>query len=141
MAAALPSHFPRAKLSRGATKQLVGVNAQQHLIESGAYRRELWLGQHRAIPDELFAMMLASDPPSSPLAPMMRDVDAALLSAKGFPLADRSEVPLGKGRSSVVERTVTGIAARQVPESMLAVPRDYRDVTPKPPSANRRSAS
>lgn len=138
MAAAIPAHFPRAKLTRGTTKPLLGVNAQQHLIEAGAYNRELWLAEHRAIPDNLFTLMLASDAPSSPLAPMMRDVDAVLLQAKGFPLADRSEVPLGKG-TSVVERTVTGIASRQVPEAMLQIPRDYRDVTPKPASTKTKT--
>lgn len=134
LAAAIPSHFPRAKLTRGATKPLLGINARAHVIEAGAYRRELWIAEHRAIPDDLFTMMLASDTPSSPLAPMMRDADAELLRAKGFPLLDRSEVPLGKGKS-VVERAVTGIASRQVPEAMLAIPRDYRDVTPKPAPA------
>jgi hypothetical protein len=140
MAAALPAHFPRAKLTRGTTKPLLGVNAQQHVIQAGAYRRELWLAEHRAIPDDLFTLMLASDAPSSPLAPMMRDVDAALLTAKGFPLADRSEVPPGKG-ASIVERTVTGIASRQVPEAMLQIPRGYRDVTPKPASAKTKAAA
>jgi hypothetical protein len=66
MAAAIPAHYPRARLTRGATKQLLGVNAQQHVIEAGAYRRELWLARHRAIPDDLFTLMLASDAPSSP---------------------------------------------------------------------------
>lgn len=133
LAAALPDYFPRAKLTRGETKAILGVNARQHVITSGAYKRELWIGQHRAIPENLFAMMLAAAAPATPLAPMMRDVDAELLRAKGFPLLDRSEVPLEK-TSSVVERAVTGIASRQVPEAMLSAPRGYRDLTPKPGS-------
>lgn len=139
MAAALPAHFRHAKLARGSTKQLLGRNAQQHVIELGAYRRELWIATHPAIPDDLFAMMLASDAPSSPLAPMMRGVDEELLRAKGFPLADRAEVPLGNG-TNVVERTVTNIATRQVPVAMLSVPSGYRDVTPKPPPTKTKAA-
>ena len=139
MAAALPAHFAHAKLSRGSSKQLLGRNAQQHVIEAGAYRRELWIATHPAIPDDLFAMMLASDAPSSPLAPMMRSVDEQLLRAKGFPLLDRAEVPLANA-ANVVERTVTSIATRQVPVTMLSVPRGYRDVTPKPAAAKTTAA-
>lgn len=131
MAAAIPAHFPHAKLTRGGSKTILGVNAQQQTIEAGAYRRELWIGEHPAIPDDLFAMMVASDAPSSPLAPMMRVVDEELLRAKGFPLVDRSELPLGNA-AHVVERTVLSVVSRPVPQSLFAIPKDYKDVTPKP---------
>lgn len=139
LAAALPAHFPAARLSRGPARQLLGVHTEQHLVEVGAYKRELWLGRHPAVPDDLFGMMVASDNPASPLAPMMRAADQELLRVKGFPLADRIEVPIGE-RSHVVERTVVSIASRQVPETMFALPRDYRDVTPKPAPAKRKAA-
>jgi len=135
LAAALPPHYPRAKLARTKErKTLLGANTEQVVIESGAYRRELWLGEHPQIPRGLFAMMHASDTPASPLAPMMRAVDEALLRERGFPLSDRTEVPLGNGKL-VVERTVTGIVQREVPETLLALPRDYKDITPKPKPA------
>lgn len=135
LAAALPAHYPRAKLVRTSErKTFLGANAQQVVIQSGAYRRELWLGEHPQIPRGLFAMMHASDTPSSPLAPMMRAVDEVLVRERGFPLSDRTEVPLGNGKL-VVERTVTGIVQKEVPESLLALPKDYRDVTPKPKPA------
>lgn len=138
LAAAVPSHYPRAKLRHGSRKTIHGVNAQQTVIEVGAYRRELWIGDHPSIPDGLFAMMLASDPPASPLAPIMQRVDEELLRARGFPLADKAELPFGKGKS-VIDRAVIGIAARQVPEAMLTIPRDYRDLTPKPAPLNAKS--
>lgn len=135
LAASLPPHYPRATIKRGGTKPLLGVNATQHTIQVGAYRRELWLAQHRAVPDELFAMMHASDEPSSRrIMPMVRAVEEELLRAKGFPLADRTDLAYGK-KTMVVERTVTGIGSRQVPQAMLSVPDGYRDVTPKPPAA------
>lgn len=128
----LPAHFPRAKFARTEERRpLHGVTAEQALIESGAYRRELWLAEHPSIPRGLFAMMHASEPPSSPLAPMARDVDEALIATRGFPLADRTTVPLGK-ETLIVERTVTSIAQQQVAESLLALPKGYRDLTPKP---------
>lgn len=138
LAAAIPSHYPRAKLTHGPRKPLLGVSAQQAVIEVGAFRRELWIAQHPLIPDGLFAMMLASDAPASPLAPIMRRVDEELLRMRGFPFADRAEVPFGKSKS-VVDRAVAGITRRQVPEAMLTIPRDYRDITPKPAAAKAKA--
>ena len=132
--AALPAHFRPALIARGGQeKPLLGVTARQLVIGSGGYRRELWMAEHPAIPRGLFAMMHASDNPSSPLAPMMRAVDQALFAERGFPLADRTEVPVANGKL-VIERTVTGIAQREVPQSLFAIPKDYEDVTPKPAS-------
>lgn len=138
LAAAVPSHYPRARLTHGERKAILGVNAQQAVVELGAYRRELWIAEHPQIPAGLFAMMLASDAPASPLAPIMQRVDEELLRVRGFPLADKAELPFGKGKS-VVDRSVAGIAPRQVPEAMLAIPRDYRDLTPKPAPAKAAS--
>ena len=128
-AAALPAHYPHAKLTRTTDrKTLQGVSAEKLTIASGGYARELWIGEHPSIPRDLFVMMVASETPSSPLAPMMKDVDRELASVRGFPLLDRTTVPVGKGEL-VVERAVVGISQREVPESMLTVPRGYRDGT------------
>lgn len=126
-AATISPQYPRARLVRtDETKALQGATARKAVIESGQYRRELWLAEHPAIPRGLFAMMHLSDTPSSPLAPMMGAVDQALAGERGFPLADRATVN-GK---VLVESTVTAIAQREVPESVLALPKGYKDVTP-----------
>lgn len=126
----LPPHYPRARLTRPGTKKaLQGATAELMVIETGAYKRELWLGEHPAIPRGLFAMMHASEPATLPLAPMMRDVDEVLIGTRGFPLAERTEVPTGKSKL-VIDRSVTGIAAKDVPQTLLAVPKGYRDLTP-----------
>ena len=131
-ATALPAHFRPVLIARGGQeKPLHGVTARQAVIASGGYRRELWMAEHPSIPRGLFAMMHASDNASSPLAPMMRDVDQALFAERGFPLVDRTEVPVGNTKL-VVERAVTGFAQRDVPESLLKLPKDYKDLTPKP---------
>jgi len=132
LAAALPPHFPRATFANNGTrKSLLGLNAQQSVVKVGAYERELWIADHPAIPDGLFAMMHASDESSSPLAPMMRSADEALLRVKGFPLLDHAELPYGNGKT-VIERAVTAIAQREVPEALVKPPRGYEDLTPKP---------
>ena len=127
----LPPHYPRVRLLRPGTKRPIqGVTAELLVIECGAYKRQLWLAEHPAIPRGLFAMMAASDPPTLPLAPMMRAVDEALIATRGFPLADHAEVPVSKDKL-IVDRTVAGIATKDVPETLLAIPKGFRDVTPK----------
>lgn len=128
-AAALPPHYAPAVFARTKERrELQGVRAEQVTIVSGGYKRELWLAEHPAIPADLFAMMHASETPSSPLAPMMRDVDRELVAVRGFPLLDRTTVPVGKGEL-VVERAVVAISQRDVPESMVAIPKGYEDRT------------
>ncbi len=71
-------------------------------------------------------MMYASDPPTAPLAAMMRNVDTALIAESGFPL----EEPRRSGRGQekvVIEHTVLSIAPGDVPEALLAIPKGYRD--------------
>lgn len=132
LATTLPTHYPRAKVTRtNQRQQLHHVSAEQTVITSGDYKRELWLADHPQIPRGLFAMMVASDTPTSPLAPMMRSVDEVLTSERGFPFLDRTEVPFG-GEKMVVERTVTSIAQRDVPQSLFELPKGYKDLTPKP---------
>lgn len=138
-AAVLPAYYPRVKLvATGERKPLQNASAERNVIESGRYKRELWLAEHPAIPPGLFAMMHASESISSPLAPIMRAADEALLNAKGFPLVDHTEVPFGDAKM-VVDRSVVSIAQQQVPETALALPKGYKDLTPKPaPGAKKK---
>ena len=106
-------------------RTLLGVAADRVVIEAGAYRRELWIARHPAIPDALFAMMHLTETPTSPLAGMMRDVDDQLASLKGFPLLDRTEVPIGDGKT-VITRAVMSVTERDVPEATFQVPAGYR---------------
>jgi hypothetical protein len=127
----LPPHYPNTSFLRGdESKPILGVNARRSVIASGDYRRELWLADHPQVPRALFAMMAASEMPSSPLAPMMRKVDEALAAIEGFPLIDHSEVPFGK-KKFVVDRVVTNITQGNVPQSAITLPAGYRDLSAK----------
>jgi hypothetical protein len=127
----LPAHYPSARFVPGSeTKTLLGVTAHLFVIESGAYRRELWLAQHPSIPRGLFAMMRVAEPPSSPLAPMMRKVDDALAEVDDFPLLDHAEVTYGE-KKSIVDRAVVSVQQRDVPQTEIVIPTGYRDVSPK----------
>jgi hypothetical protein len=125
---AIAEAYPRARLMRtNQTKPLHGATAHAAVIESGQYRRELWLAEHPSIPRGLFAMMHASEKQSSPLAPMMNAVDEALAAERGFPLLERATL----NDKVLIQREVTAIAQREVPQTMLALPKGYKDVTPK----------
>jgi len=138
LAGALPPHYPQLRLQATATKKpLHGTTATRNVIELNGYRRELWMAEHPAIPEGLFGMMQASERPSSPLAPMTRAVDEALMAARGFPLVDRSEITYGN-QKMVVERSVVSIEKRNVPEAAVKLPRGYEDVTPKPVAAKKK---
>jgi hypothetical protein len=133
----LPGHYPRASIRKsGESRTILGLTAEQMLIDVGGYRREVWVAESRAIPDGLFAMIQASDGVSSPLAPMMRAVDDMFTRTQGFPLLDRAEMPYGNSKL-VIEHAVVGIAEKNVPEAMLTLPRNYRDVTPVTKPAER----
>jgi len=128
----LPPHYPVAEFRRGdATRTILGVTAKEAVIESGDYKRRLWVAEHPSIPPSLFATMHASETVSSPLAPMMRAVDEALIDLSGFPLLDQAELPYGKEKL-VIERAVVNITQRDVPEASLMVPKGYRDVSTSP---------
>ena len=122
LAEELPGHYPRAHVKK---------DGKELRIDVGNYRRDLKFAEQRAIPDDLFAMMQASDSPSSPLAPMMRAAHEELTRVRGFPERDHSELPIGD-KKLVIDRAVAGIAERNVPQVLLRVPPGYRDVTPKP---------
>lgn len=129
---ALPAHYPRVRvLEPGTTRQLLGVQTELHTIETGVYKRELWIGEHPSIPRGLFAMMHASDPPTLPLAPIMRAVDEVLMATRGFPLLDRATVPVAKDEL-VVERVVLSVTTKDVPQALFEIPRGYSSSTAMP---------
>ena len=132
LAQPLPVPLPPAALvATGAKRMLLGVEAAEYLIRLGGYERHLWIARHPALPSDLFAMMEASSPRSSPLAGISRDVDEALMSVQGFPLLDHAELAFGN-KKMVVERSVTKIEVKDVPASWLET---------KVPAASPRPAS
>lgn len=136
---------PRAEfVTTDVQRPIAGVSATKSEIRLGNYRRELWLAEHPSIPPQLFAMMHASDPPSTRLAAIVAAVDEALLNLRGFPLAEHAEMPYDNEKM-IVDRTVVSIQKKNVPAALLEIPRGYEDVTPPPqvtaPGANRRRAS
>jgi hypothetical protein len=110
---------------------LQGVPSTKSIVRAGNYTRELWIGKHPQIPPSLFAMMTASETPTSPLAPMMRAAEEKLVTVEGYPMLDRAELPYAN-KTMVVERSVVSVAQKEVQESALALPKDYKDLTPKP---------
>jgi hypothetical protein len=123
----------------GGERSIAGVATKQSLIRLGRYQRELWLGTHPRIPSNIFAMMVAANHPESHVAPVVRDLDEALLAIRGFPFEDKAELPYGKEGKIVVERVVQSVEQRDVPRSLLVIPDSYKEITI--PAARRRRAS
>jgi hypothetical protein len=118
--------LPRAQWSATDEKRNVqGVEAMQSLVKMGAYQRQLWIAKHPLIPEELFAMMRASDPAPSPIAGVATAVDDALLAVRGFPMIDRGELPFGN-KKLVVDHEVVKIEQKDVPASWFVVPAGYQ---------------
>lgn len=135
----LDANIPRATIApTGKSQSLLGLQAAQTVIRLRGYERELWIAQHPQIPAQLFAVMHVSSPPSSPFAPVTRDVDARLAAVRGFPLLDRSKLAYGD-KKMVVERTVVSVAQQDVPRATFDVPAGYKDMTPRPVAAKKKA--
>jgi hypothetical protein len=105
----------------GSKREILGVEAAQYLIRMGGYQRELWIGAPPQIPPNLFGM-----------------IDSEFAKLPGFPLLDHAELPYGKTKM-ILDRTVLKIEQRNVPQSSLDIPPDYKEVTA--PGARRPPAS
>lgn len=135
----IDEHTPRVELTpTGEQRVIQGVQTTRSTIRTGAYQRELWVGLHPSLPANLYAVLHATDVVTSPLAPMMRAVDDAILNMRGFPLLDHAELPYGK-TVMVSDRAVVKIESREVAKSLLDIPRNYKDVTAR--GASRRPVS
>ncbi|MBV9494009.1 MAG: hypothetical protein JOZ54_07165 [Acidobacteria bacterium] len=132
LAKPLPSEIPHATFTVTENrKPLQGVEAKQSLVKAGGYTRELWIGQHPAIPRGLYAAMRAAQQPSSTIEPMTRAVEEALLGVDGFPLAEHAELPFGNAKMTV-DREVVSVGTRDVPSALLEVPGGYKQLTNQP---------
>jgi hypothetical protein len=124
-----PDSAPRAEwIATSATRVIRGIAATQTIIRVGGYQRELWMAKYPSIPPNLFAIMMATQPPASSFAPMMKEVEAGVLQLRGFPMVDHAELAYGNSRL-VVDRTVLKIEQKDVPQSRLMVPGNYRRIT------------
>lgn len=99
--AAPAAHSDSIEQSRE-TKPLQGVNATLWTSKKGGYVHQLWIGNHPAIPPQLFSMMSG-------------------VKAQGFPLAEHAELPY-VNKKLVVDKTVTKIESKNVPASLFTIP-------------------
>jgi hypothetical protein len=100
------------------------------LVRLGGYQRDLWVANHPALPPRLYTLMYLSQPATSPFAPIMKEVDDALLNLRGFALADRAELAYGRSKM-IADTIVVKIEQRDIPESFLNVSSKYQAITPQ----------
>jgi hypothetical protein len=128
--------YPAAQFEHtGEAQTILATETRQAIVRMGNYEREIWFGNHPRIPANLFALMLASESRPTTFGQVAKELDEGLLAVRGFPLLDHAELPYGK-EMMVVDRNVLRIEQREVPASLLEVPRGYGEV--KVPAASRR---
>jgi hypothetical protein len=120
LAAAIPAYIPREQ---------VAASGGKIVIRSGGYTRTLSVAEHPLIPPQLFSWMVASDPSSSPYAPMMKAADEALLNVRGFPMSDHAEMAVD-GKKLAVDRNVVKVEQKNVDANWLSVPRGFSESRP-----------
>lgn len=125
-----------AAVRTGDRQVMQGVQATRVALRAGSYARDLWIGTHPLIPEQLFGLLEASKPDDSAFAAITRTADESLFSAKGYPLLDVSTLTWGDQKLAV-EHRVMKVEQKDVPEAWLKVPDGYRDVTPKPASEKK----
>jgi hypothetical protein len=134
----LPESIPVAEFENTPhQQQFDSFHALLSTARLGGYQRSLWMSTDVPVPEQLFSLIAASDTLSTPYAPAMAQVVEGMLKLKGFPVIDRSDVTYGD-QTHVVEKRLLRVEERMVPASWLQVPADYKDLTPKPTSPDRR---
>jgi hypothetical protein len=136
---ALPGQLPRARVeSSQETRTIAGVPGQRHSILLGAYRRDLWLSREPVVDPMFFTILSATEPIEAEFAGIMRDAYPRLAALRGFPLLDRSELPVG-AELVIAERIVEKIEQTSIPAVWLQIPEGYEDKTPTAPAGNRQN--
>jgi hypothetical protein len=139
----LPPWVPPARFEPlRRTRSFGGFPAAGYRVTMGGYERELWLSYRSIIAPEFLELYLASEPLSEPYGAAMREVFDELLLLQGFPVHERSAMPVGE-KAMVIERTLLRVVDREVPAIWFEIPGGFRNLTPPPttPSAGRPAAS
>jgi hypothetical protein len=128
LAQPLPDGIDRATIENtGVVRNIGHWPARQYHIRLGAYHRELWLSASPILGESFLTLLTASDPLGEKLPGVMRDVQMELMQSSGVPVADRAEMPLGKG-TLVIDRQLQSVEQRPVPTAWLTIPSSYRDL-------------
>ena len=137
----MTSNVPQAALKRtGKTAEYGGVRTEEYLIQLGGYRRSLAIGSISGVPANLFPLFVASESMEDERAGVMAGVFPQLLSFKGFPVHDRSELPYGKGML-IIDKRLLSVTDEEVPAAWFEIPKEFEQTGVKAPAAGRPGAS
>lgn len=138
---ATPSLVPRVVLARGgAGETILGYETTEYAVEMGNYRRELLVSTRPLIDERFFALAILSEPLGGPHRAPAASLHRSLAGLTGYPVVDRTTFSFGNRRWQS-ERRLEKIEKKRVPQSLLEIPSNYRDVTPKAPAAGRPGAA
>ena len=134
----LPEFVPAAEFFETDVERTFGeYPARLYAVRMGGYQRNVWMSTALEVPPQLFPLIIASEPLTTPYSPAMEDVFEGLLKLKGFPVIDRSDM-VYRGEPRVIEKKLERVEERDLPASWFQLPQDYADLTPKAPAQPRR---
>jgi hypothetical protein len=134
----LPEFVPAAEFFETDLERTFGsYPARLYAVRMGGYQRNVWMSTALDVPAQLFPLIIASEPLTTPYSPAMEDAFEGLLKLRGFPVIDRSDM-VYRGEPRVIEKKLERVEQRNVPLSWFQIPASYTDLTPKAPMPPRR---
>lgn len=132
--------LPPVSLQRTGRTQTIGATqAHEWVMQLGGFRRELWLSDEALAGKKFWPLFIASEPAGGAYPARIAQLQLQLASEDGFPVLDQTDVQFGDTKMHV-ERRLTKNEQKAVPQSLIEIPRDFDDVTPKAPAGGRPGA-
>jgi hypothetical protein len=120
----------------GEERQLHGQRVDLYVMTLGSgYVRRLWITREPFIHEDVFLVLLATNPPSNRNLPALRELIDLIDRIDGYPLLDQSEMTLG-GVEHTIERSLIAVADQSVPAAWFELP-GWAETSPTESVADR----
>lgn len=122
LAAAPVEGAPSASIVEGPGEPERGHPTHRVHIKVGTYSREIVLSTDRLLPDEFFAMKIATDPLDSRYASIMKDVMPVLVRQTGTLLSETNQLTFEEGEPITATTTLVSVTTIQLSRKAFSVP-------------------
>jgi hypothetical protein len=121
----------------GEERELHGLRVDLYVMTLGSgYVRRLWITREPFIHEDVFLLLLATNPPSNRNLPALRELIELLDRIDGYPLLDQSEMTLADVEHTI-ERSLIAVADQRVPAAWFELP-EWAETAPTESVADRR---
>jgi hypothetical protein len=114
---------PVARVVAGGQEQILhGQSVELYVMTLGSgYTRRLWITREPFIHEDIFLLLLATNPPSNRNLPALRELIGLFDRIDGYPLLDESAMTLSEVEHTI-ERTLIAVADEIVPGAWFELP-------------------